>query len=758
MARLPLSAFAYFATSALLCAQQPAVKPKIVVPENRPQKVQFRPYKAVHVLTIGINKYNSTGYAELRAAEADAIAVAGAFRDRYRFQVAEPLLGAKATKSAILKVLSQYQQTLSEDDALIVFFAGHGESVGIENNLHGFLIPVDARVDPNDKRDMKEWATQAIDMQELGAIVNAMKSRHVLLMIDACYSGFFGSRSGGISGRFDLDLLLSAKSRLALTAGTKQQRAFEASGLANSLFTTVLLENLTVSNAFSARELALNVRKGVMNLSKGAMQPLLRELAPELYGEFVFIPQSVEVAGNEAYLEKLITFLRSRGSGATTSHDVYDVITSQDYRYGANPEEEQARWQASIKRFEDNATLGDPLAMAGLSLALAKGLGTEENPIEAHRWALESFYSDRHPAGLYALARSYQSGTGVTKNAVAADRLLRESSDQGFAPAMNELAYQILNRKGSPPEELSSAVRLLEKAVDAGFALAKVNLASAYYGVHSGLPKDPRKVFELTRAAAEAGVPLGMSNMAWMYYRGYAPFAPPDPATARQWLQKAADTGYANAQFMLAVAHYQKGDYNYISLGFPKDLRAARRWAEMSAQQGKPESMTLLSVMSQQGDGSTADPELALSWVEKAAALGDGDAFAQQAIWYFDGTLYPRDDTIGFSKAKQAADLGSPRGMYTLGLYYERAHAQQRADAANRGTVPGIDLMDITTRDTARDAVHWYIQSARAGHEGAKAKLPDFVRRLQAMHPSILEHLGKKYPQSFQLWSRMQAK
>src|SRR3989442_554097 len=82
---------------------------------------------------------------------------------------------------------------------------------------------------------------------------------------------------------------------------------------------------------------------------------------------------------------------RSRGAIATTPQDVFEALLSEDYRYGANPDRERARWQAALKRFEDNATLGDALAMAGLSIALSRGLGTEKNEADAYRWALESF-------------------------------------------------------------------------------------------------------------------------------------------------------------------------------------------------------------------------------------------------------------------------------------------------------------------------------------------------------------------------------
>src|SRR2546423_177347 len=108
MFRYLLPAVVSLTTSALLTAQPPPKKP-VIVPENRPERIEFRPYKAVHVLAIGINGYQAADYWQLEAAEADARAVAAIFRDRYHFKVAEPLLGAKATKTAILSALNQYR-------------------------------------------------------------------------------------------------------------------------------------------------------------------------------------------------------------------------------------------------------------------------------------------------------------------------------------------------------------------------------------------------------------------------------------------------------------------------------------------------------------------------------------------------------------------------------------------------------------------------------------------------------------------------
>src|SRR6185295_15188043 len=99
--------------STMLWGRQPQARPNVQA-ERQPQN--FRPYKSVHVLTIGINKYRSPKYPTLVAAESDATTVKAVFRDLYKYEIDEPLLGARATKAAIISALNNYQRTLGEDD------------------------------------------------------------------------------------------------------------------------------------------------------------------------------------------------------------------------------------------------------------------------------------------------------------------------------------------------------------------------------------------------------------------------------------------------------------------------------------------------------------------------------------------------------------------------------------------------------------------------------------------------------------------
>ena len=73
-------------------------------------------------------------------------------------------------------------------------------------------------------------------MRELVACLAAMRAHHVLLIADACCSGFMTKR-GGFERRKDLHLLLSEPSRIVLAATTERQAAGEDWKTSHGYFT-----------------------------------------------------------------------------------------------------------------------------------------------------------------------------------------------------------------------------------------------------------------------------------------------------------------------------------------------------------------------------------------------------------------------------------------------------------------------------------------------------------------------------------------
>ena len=227
-------------------------------------------------LCVGISDYWSQGIADLQYAETDAQAMAELLERDYGYRV-ERLLGTRATRAVVLESLERYRRELGPNDALVLYFAGHGQTVplpGIEQT--GFLVPFDAQLDLDDTRDPDEWAAQAIDMRELRKIAMATRARHVLIIADACYSGFLGKRSG-LTDPHVTENILVGRSRAVMTAGTKRQEAFERSQLGHGVFTHMLLQQLRSGFPAGATELFLSARRGVLNYTEERQQPQFSE-------------------------------------------------------------------------------------------------------------------------------------------------------------------------------------------------------------------------------------------------------------------------------------------------------------------------------------------------------------------------------------------------------------------------------------------------------------------------------------------------
>jgi TPR repeat protein len=104
--------------------------------------------------------------------------------------------------------------------------------------------------------------------------------------------------------------------------------------------------------------------------------------------------------------------------------------------------------------------------------------------------------------------------------------------------------------------------------------------------------------------------------------------------TAAQWFQKAADAGYAPAQFELAALLR-------LGLGAPQDQDAARRMVEKAAAQGYPPAVTMAGILETSRVGG--DAKQGLVWLKAAANFGDPWAQSWLAFIYMDGRLETGD-------------------------------------------------------------------------------------------------------------------
>jgi hypothetical protein len=170
--------------------------------------------------------------------------------ERYGFDAPDALVltDEHATNQNIHDLLDALRRELQPDDNLVFFYAGHGAEVrdvvaGEEVGRTGYVVPVDV------KGPAGEYASQYLGVEALLEALAKVPARHVLVILDACYSGIALQQGlkmrGGDETRVARDLQ-SRVSRRVLTSAQSDQLAADggAEFPKNSLFTGWLVEGL----------------------------------------------------------------------------------------------------------------------------------------------------------------------------------------------------------------------------------------------------------------------------------------------------------------------------------------------------------------------------------------------------------------------------------------------------------------------------------------------------------------------------------
>lgn len=189
------------------------------------------------LFVIGINTYIE--WPHLSTAVNDAKAVKDVLLRRYHFNqyhVIE-LYDEEATRRNILAKLRYLARRVGPDDSVVLFFAGHGDVASARRE--GSWVPVEGSVN-----DRSSWITN----KEIGNYLktDAIKAKHVLLIVDSCFSGSSYSGQRGRLPRVTDELITQVyehTSRQVITSGGIKPMI--ADGFSdNSVFTHFLVKSL----------------------------------------------------------------------------------------------------------------------------------------------------------------------------------------------------------------------------------------------------------------------------------------------------------------------------------------------------------------------------------------------------------------------------------------------------------------------------------------------------------------------------------
>lgn len=450
----------------------------------------YRPYAHKVALCIGINEWDGPGASALQLgdlgfAESDAKAVGAALADKatYAFEV-RTLLGKEATREAVLSALRAVltDKGVGPDDVVVVFYAGHGVRLVTDEGSdteqrQGYITP--CRIEKAPGRSHREYADQLVSMGDVADMAKNSRARHVLLLMDCCFSGFAAaSRAGGAADAGEYAQLMSRYSRIAITAGTDEERSFEWKDRKHGYFTQAVLDTLAKRRAagdpFSAGEFFFDLRGEVRDATTAdnvKQSPQMRPLRQE-DGEYIWLPGGESEDRLAKGAKK-----KSKAPPPSKAEEVKsrggEVTKRREKIKAAKPEasdddldkacREDPELKAVYSEYSERAAMGDPYAMQLVAVMESQGLGTTKNPAAAFRAAQEASAAPDPAAQADAralLSNFFQVGVGTRADPAAAGRVRQKipAGHQAIFGLLSEMAGTGQSGQKPNPADLMSAM------------------------------------------------------------------------------------------------------------------------------------------------------------------------------------------------------------------------------------------------------------------------------------------------------------
>ncbi|MBB5803300.1 cellulose biosynthesis protein BcsQ [Saccharothrix ecbatanensis] len=235
-----------------------------------------------HALVVGINTYSGKGVPELKYAVNDAVEVSDRLR-KAGFDVVT-LTDRQATHKKIHWELEVglNQRVTDEDDPVVIYWSGHGMS-DLRKRTGGdgastFLLPVDADID--------QPLGTSFPVQHVWALLNRLKTRRVLVMLDTCFSGAFagdgrrgfaidGARGGAVNPT-DEFLRMEGHGRIVVSACGPDEIAREDETHGHGHFSRsvlTVLDRSTSDRHVNVTGLVSDIRAEVRRQTRGEQTP-----------------------------------------------------------------------------------------------------------------------------------------------------------------------------------------------------------------------------------------------------------------------------------------------------------------------------------------------------------------------------------------------------------------------------------------------------------------------------------------------------
>lgn len=321
-------------------------------------------YSRTWAVVIGIDDYPQLTYnQQLQQAVRDARGVEQVLRDQYGFDQIVTLYNEQATKNGILKVLQGDLLQTSEDDAVFVFFAGHGNTVTTADGDLGYLLPYDGSFKDNELYKNISMTTLKND------VAKAIPAKHIFFVMDACYSGLLLAQRGPgdqepQADRLDyLREITRERARQVLTAGGKGQMVLDGGRNGHSVFTGRLLQALEEADGYiTAKEIGYRVPEKVFYDAQDRghkQQPQFGRLLGQ--GDFVFVKRHDLAAALGSDVDRALADADAAEAEAERLRQELAAAKALQKKQEAEAEAERLRSELeALQREGEQKTVGRP--------------------------------------------------------------------------------------------------------------------------------------------------------------------------------------------------------------------------------------------------------------------------------------------------------------------------------------------------------------------------------------------------------------
>ncbi len=253
------------------------IKQPISLISTAPPKTKIiKPTGNYYALLIGNSDYNLDDL-DLDKPAQDVEELANLLASNYQFDKANISKLINSDRNTILQELYSLRRTLTPEDNLLIFYAGHG--YWDKEIDQGYWWPTDATQD-----NPANWLSNG----DLTEQIRGINTAHTLLISDACFSGgIFKTRGAGEirKANRDIQLLYRMPSRRAITSGTLTNVPDK------SVFFKYLIKYLSENEKkfISSSELFTTIRTSVLNNSLTVPQDGVILNTGDEGGDFIFI-------------------------------------------------------------------------------------------------------------------------------------------------------------------------------------------------------------------------------------------------------------------------------------------------------------------------------------------------------------------------------------------------------------------------------------------------------------------------------------